>query len=76
MCIWWASFQGWFDCQCDTGTPAPPAGDYVWTQLDLALFSDDASALYEEFSGKNETGAPTDIAPTQQPTVQPMPVRR
>jgi hypothetical protein len=56
-CIWWAVYEGLFDCECD---PQPPA---LFAGLEMALFPADGFVLFEAFS------APT--APP--PTVPPLP---
>jgi hypothetical protein len=75
-CIWWATLTGRFVDDPTSATPSSP--ERTWTRLDLALFPDDASILYEAFSGSTTEAAPTatpspigPLPPTAHPTARP-----
>jgi len=75
MCVWWASFEGWFDCRCDErATSTPGASDFTWTRLGLVLSGDDGSVMYADFSGKAPEGPPAPTI-TLPPTAVPTPGR-
>lgn len=63
-CIWWVSFDGWFDSTAPGAPPTEP--DYTWTRLDLALSNSDGSVLHEGFSNKAPSAPPM-------PSAQPAP---
>jgi hypothetical protein len=71
-CVWWASFEGRFDCKCDgRPTATPSASNFTWTRLDLSLFGDDASVIYEDFSGQATPEPPTPTT-TPEMTIPPI----